>query len=78
MSIGYCTGEMDFSSDEDRTATYDFNDLDGIIFGIKTPSDTKLELFKIIEESAAPRTGQTLNSTKLIAPARQGRSSMRS
>ena len=47
---------MDFSSDEDRTATYDFNDLDGIIFGIKTPSDTKLELFKIIEESAAPRT----------------------
>jgi hypothetical protein len=44
------TGEMDFQRDEDRTVTYDFEYLDGIIFGLKTPSDTKLELFKIVEE----------------------------
>lgn len=44
------TGEMDFRSEEDRTVTYDFDYLEGIIFGIKTPSDAKLEIFKIIEQ----------------------------
>lgn len=40
----------DFTTDDSRTLKYDFNDLEGIIFGIKTPSDAKLEIFKIIEE----------------------------
>jgi hypothetical protein len=43
------SGEFhDFSSDNSRMLKYDFKDLDGIIFGIKTPSDAKLEIFKIM------------------------------
>jgi hypothetical protein len=41
---------LDFSDKNSRTVTYDFNDLDGIIFGIKTPNQKKLEIFKIVEE----------------------------
>jgi Protein of unknown function (DUF2971) len=41
---------LDFSDVKSRSAKYDFDDLDGIIFGIKTPSQRKLDIFKIIEE----------------------------
>ena len=41
---------LDFSDQKSRVAKYDFDDLEGIIFGIKTPSQKKLEIFKIIEE----------------------------
>jgi hypothetical protein len=45
------SGEFfDFGTDESRVLKYDFNSLDGIIFGIKTPNDAKLEIFKIIED----------------------------
>jgi len=47
-----------FTSDDSRTLKYDFKDLEGIIFGIKTPSDAKLEIFKIIEEKCRS-TGRT-------------------
>lgn len=48
----------DFTSEESRTLKYDFEDLEGIIFGIKTPIDAKLEIFKIIEEKCRS-TGRT-------------------
>jgi hypothetical protein len=41
---------LDFSDKKSRTVTYNFDDLDGIIFGIKTPNQKKLEIFKIVEE----------------------------
>jgi hypothetical protein len=45
------SGEFhDFTNNDSRTLKYDFKDLEGIIFGIKTPSDAKLEIFKIVEE----------------------------
>jgi hypothetical protein len=47
-----------FTSDDSRTLKYKFKDLEGIIFGIKTPSDAKLEIFKIIEEKCRS-TGRT-------------------
>ena len=48
----------DFSPPDARKATYRFHDLDGIIFGIRTPLKTKLEIASIIEEKcrAAKRT----------------------
>jgi hypothetical protein len=47
-----------FSEPKSRTLTYDFNDLEGIIFGIKTPMERKLAICTIIEEKcrAAGRT----------------------
>jgi len=40
---------LDFSTDESRKAVYDFNSLEGIIFGIKTELKDKLTICKIIE-----------------------------
>ena len=45
------SGEMlDFSPDEARTTTYDFNDLEAIVFGIRTALKDKLAICKIIEQ----------------------------
>lgn len=41
---------LDYSSVEDRCITYDFSDLEGVIFGIKTPQDKKLAIMRIIDE----------------------------
>jgi hypothetical protein len=41
---------LDFSDPKLRKAKYDFNDLTGIIFGIRTPEKDKLAVCKIIEE----------------------------
>lgn len=41
---------FDFSEKQVRKPKYDFFDLDGIIFGIKTPVQQKLEIIKVIEE----------------------------
>ncbi len=41
---------LDFSTPETRVAHYDFNDLAGIIFGMKTPPDQKRQICKIIEK----------------------------
>ena len=49
---------VDFSANKDiRKAKYNFNDLDGIIFGIMTPMDKKLQIAKTIEEKCR-RTGR--------------------
>ncbi|MCJ2116861.1 hypothetical protein MKK65_09815 [Methylobacterium sp. J-001] len=40
---------IDFSDAKDRITTYQFEDLEGIIFGINTPIRAKLDIFKIIE-----------------------------
>lgn len=40
----------DYKSKESRKLKYDFNDLEGIIFGIKTLKSDKLKIMKIIEE----------------------------
>ena len=37
-----------FSDPKDRKLTYQFSDLEGIIFGIKTSSDDKERIFRII------------------------------
>ena len=42
-------GMLDYSTKERRKAKYDFHDLDGIIFGINTPTEKKLEISKIDE-----------------------------
>ena len=39
-----------FSDPKDRSLTYDFNSLKGVIFGIKTTTEDKLSVIKIIEE----------------------------
>jgi hypothetical protein len=41
---------MGLSSSAARTVRYDFHDLEGIIFGIRTPVDRKMQICKIIEE----------------------------
>lgn len=40
---------IDYSDVNKRKLKYDFNDLEGIIFGIKTGSEEKLKIIKIIE-----------------------------
>lgn len=40
---------VDFDDPSSRKLKYDFNNLDGIIFGIKTKMEQKLEIMKIIE-----------------------------
>ena len=40
---------LDFSKSDQRKAKYDFNSLDGIVFGIKTTLETKLAIGRIIE-----------------------------
>ncbi|MGP5435842.1 hypothetical protein [Psychrobacter alimentarius] len=39
----------DFSDPKDRTLNYDFSSLKGIIFGIKTKIEHKLEIMRIID-----------------------------
>ena len=41
---------FDLSKKEDRKLKYDFNDLDGIIFGIKTSASDKFKILKVIDE----------------------------
>jgi hypothetical protein len=41
---------LDFSDKERRKATYDFKNLHGLIFGMKTPQKEKLEICKIVAE----------------------------
>jgi len=40
---------MDTESRDVRKATYDFASLDGIIFGIMTPTEKKVQIAKMIE-----------------------------
>jgi hypothetical protein len=40
---------IDYSEKEKRKLKYDFNDIEGIIFGIKTPTSDKIKIIKIIE-----------------------------
>ncbi|MCI7841205.1 DUF2971 domain-containing protein [Klebsiella pneumoniae] len=40
---------FDFSERKDRVLTYDFNSLQGIIFGIKTKTEDKIKIMKVIE-----------------------------
>jgi hypothetical protein len=49
---------FDFSDKKLRKVKYDFNDLEGIIFGIKTDSAKKLEMCKIVEEKCR-KSGRT-------------------
>lgn len=50
-------GFHDFSkSKEERTFEYMFSDLEGIIFGIKTPADKKVEIIRIIGEKCIEHT----------------------
>jgi hypothetical protein len=46
---------VEFSDKQARKLKYDFNDLEGIIFGIKTGRDEKFEICKIIEEKCRAR-----------------------
>lgn len=39
-----------FESKENRILTYEFKDLEGLVFGINTPEDKKLEIIKIIRD----------------------------
>ncbi|MCB2300123.1 DUF2971 domain-containing protein [Clostridium tagluense] len=41
---------IDYSSVERRKLKYDFNDLEEIIFGIKTPEEDKLKIIEIVKE----------------------------
>lgn len=41
---------LNFSTPETRVAHYDFNDLAGIIFGMKTPANARRQVCKIVEE----------------------------
>ena len=41
---------LDFSARDSRLVKYDFADLDGIIFGIKTTTEDKLQIMKLIEK----------------------------
>lgn len=45
----------DYSAKEDRTLKYDFNDLEGIIFGIKTASCDKAKIINIIRKKCQER-----------------------
>lgn len=44
-----CANFLDFSNEKTRAFTYDFSDLEGIIFGIKTTLEHKIEIMKIVE-----------------------------
>jgi hypothetical protein len=41
---------VNHDSKESRTLTYNFDDLEGLVFGINTTEDIKLRLIKIIED----------------------------
>jgi hypothetical protein len=40
---------IDFSNKKDRLFKYNFNDLDGLIFGIRTPIEDKIKIIEILE-----------------------------
>ncbi len=42
--------ELDFSNKEDRLLKYRFEDLEGIIFGMRTPPDKRREIVSMIQE----------------------------
>jgi hypothetical protein len=52
---------LDFSNGKDRVTHYDFNDLDGIIFGIMTPANKKRQICKIIEEKCRALNRKNFN-----------------
>jgi len=52
------SGELDFSEPQSRKAKYDFNDLEGIVFGIRTPAEAKRAIAKIVEQKCRA-TGRT-------------------
>jgi hypothetical protein len=50
-------GFVDFSAKDSRKLTYEFNDLEAIVFGIKTKSADKVRIVKIIKDKCA-KTGR--------------------
>jgi hypothetical protein len=61
---------LDFSTDEERKTTYDFNDLEGIIFGIRN-SKISWRFAKLLNRNAAKAGGAISNSIRLFIPARK-------
>ncbi|HEY4081866.1 MAG TPA: hypothetical protein VGM81_14335 [Burkholderiaceae bacterium] len=47
--IVHCSSLLDLSNREMRKATYRLEDLDGIIFGIRTPLEDKLKIIQVIQ-----------------------------
>lgn len=52
---------IDFSEPKDRKLKYNFNDLDGIIFGIKTSTEHKLEIIEIIGKKCQTENRKDFN-----------------
>lgn len=52
---------IDFSDRKDRKLKYNFNDLDGIIFGIKTSLEHKLAIMEIIGKKCQTETRKDFN-----------------
>ena len=54
-------GLFDYSAKEERALEYNFAALEGIIFGIKTPPDKRLEIIKIIEKKCRENSRTNFN-----------------
>lgn len=52
---------VDYSSCESRALEWDFDALDGLIFGIKTPTDKIVAVMQIIQEKCRERNRETFN-----------------
>jgi hypothetical protein len=52
---------IDYSDKNTRKLKYDFNDLDGIIFGVKTKTSDKIRILKIIEEKCKKHNRKEFN-----------------
>jgi hypothetical protein len=52
---------LDYSEESARLTRYEFDQLEGIIFGIKTPLDKKIEICKIIERKCCEQKRHKFN-----------------
>lgn len=52
---------QDYSSNESRLLKYRFEDLDGIIFGMRTSTSDKLEIMKIVEQKCRMENRKSFN-----------------
>jgi len=60
-------GSLDsFSDPKDRSLNYEFSSLKGIIFGIKTTTEDKLKVIKIIEKKCREKIEMILSFTRRI------------
>jgi hypothetical protein len=67
---------LDYSDDQDRALKYKFEDLDGIIFGMRTPPEKKREIVSIIHKKCEAENRSDFNFYQSYYSAKSGKIEM--